>query len=155
MNRQLFVAPWMLVALLAIGCQKPAGNPGEAAAIAAIQKLGGRVEVDEQQPEKPVIKVYLHSTPVQDADLAHLEHLKSLQNLFLGKTGITDAGLEHLRGASHLKTLSLNVTGVTDAGLKHLTELKNLKTLNLQETKVTPAGVAELKGKLRGVTIAR
>ena len=145
----------LLVLVLALGCVRPVGNPAEATAIAAIQQLGGKVEVDEKQPDQPVIKVYLHSTPVKDADLVHLGQLKQLQNAFLGRTAITDAGLEHLKQAQHLKTLSLNATAVTDAGLKHLTELKSLKTLNLQETKVTAAGVAELKRKIPGATIAR
>ncbi len=155
MTSQLAVTTMLLLGLMFAGCRPAVGNPGEAAAIAAIQQLGGKVEVDDKQPDRPVLKVYLHSTPVTDADLAHLEQLKRVQNLFLGKTQITDAGLEHLQGASNLKTLSLNATRVTDVGLKSLTGLTNLKTLNLQETKVTAGGVAELKRKLPGVTIAR
>lgn len=144
-----------LIAAAVVGCQPSPGNPGEAAAIAAIEKLGGRIEVDEARTDKPVIKVYLYSTAVKDVDLSHLEQLQHLQSLFLGKTQITDAGLEHLRGATSLKTLSLNATAITDVGLRQLTGLTNLKTLNLQETKATPKGIAALKGKLPGVTIAR
>ena len=138
-----------------VGCGRPAGNSAESAAIAAIEKLGGKVEVDQQLPDKPVIKVYLHSTPVTDADLVHIAQLKQVQNIFLAKTQITDAGLEHLRDAHGLKTLGLNATAVTDGGLIHLTGLTRLKTLNLQDTKVTAAGAAALKRKLPGVTIAR
>lgn len=141
--------------ILAAGCGGPQGNAAEAAAVASVSKLGGKVEFDTQLPDKPVIKVYLHGTGVTDADLALVVKLTHLQNLFLGKTKISDAGLEHLKGASHLKTLSLNGTAVTDVGLKHLADLKELKTLNLQETKVTAAGVDELRRTLPQVTIAR
>lgn len=150
-----FLSACFLIAATVIGCQRPPGNPGEAAAIAAIEKLGGRIEVDEARADKPVIKVYLHSTAVKDTDLSHIEQLQHLQSLFLGKTQITDAGLEHVRGATSLKTLSLNGTAITDAGLQQLTALTKLKTLNLQETKASPKGIAELKGKLPGVMIAR
>lgn len=153
-SRRSFIAR-LLIPILCVGCQRATGNPAEAAAIAAIQQLGGKVEVDEKNPDKPAIKVYLHRTRVKDSDLAHLAQLKQLQNLFLGRTQITDAGLVHLRQAIHLKTLSLNATGVTDAGLQHLIELKNLKTLNLQETKVTATGAAKLKAQIPAVTIAR
>ena len=155
MRRRSSATALALVAILMAGCGRPLGNPAESAAIAAIEKLGGKVEVDQQLPDKPVIKVYLHSTPVTDADLVHIAQLKQVQNIFLAKTQITDAGLEHLRDAHGLKTLGLNATAVTDGGLIHLTGLTNLKTLNLQDTKVTAAGVAALKRKLPGVTIAR
>lgn len=144
-----------LLLLMVAGCGGPRASATEAAAVAAIEKLGGKVEFDSKAPESPVIKVYLHGTAVTDSDLTVLPKLTQLQNLFLGKTKISDAGLEHVKGASHLKTLSLNGTAVTDAGLKQLADLKELKTLNVQETKVTAAGVDELRRTLPQVTIAR
>lgn len=143
----------MLVAAIP-GCGKPAGNSAEADAVAAILRLNGQVEFDDKAPDHPTIKVYLHSTSVKDSDLAAIEKLTKLQNLFLGKTQIGDTGLEHLRGASQLKTLSLNATKVTDAGLKSLTGLKNLRTINLQDTQVTAAGVGELRQAIPGVNVA-
>ncbi|MDB5391893.1 MAG: hypothetical protein JWM11_7539 [Planctomycetaceae bacterium] len=154
-QRLISVCPYLLIACFLSGCGAPAGNTAEADAVAAILKLGGKVEYSEINPDRPVLKVYLHSTKVQDADLAALEKLPRLQNLFLGRTKISDAGLGHLQKASHLETLSLNSTAVTDDGIKRLSHLKNLKTLNLQETKVTEAGVKELKQALPGLTIAR
>ena len=152
--RSFVIAAW-LFASLASGCHRAAGNAVEIGAITAIRELGGRIEVDEKQSGQPVVKVYLHSTTVKDADLVHIVQLKKVQSLFLAKTQITDEGLEFLREAHSLKTLSLNMTRVTDAGLKHLVGLTNLKTLNLQDTQVTEAGAAELKRKLSRVTIAR
>lgn len=145
----------LLAFVLLIGCGGPGGNSDEAAAVAAIQKLGGKVEFNDATPDKQVVKVYLNSTGVQDADLAALQKLPRLKNLFLGRTKITDAGLEHIQKASNLETLSLNSTAITDVGLKSLVDLQALKTLNLQETKVTEAGVKDLRGALPKLTIAR
>lgn len=145
-----------LILLLGLfGChQPPSAHPDEAAAIAAIQKLGGKVEFEGDGTERRVFKVYLHSTKVTDDDLAMLKKLPKLRNLFLGKTQISDAGLEHLEKSAELQTLSLNSTHVTDAGLQSLNWLKNLKTLNLQETQVTPAGAAQLRKSLPAAKIA-
>jgi len=137
-----------------VGCGGPSPASSEAAAVATILKLNGKVEFDEQAPNRPVLKVYLHSTAVKNEDLQRLSTLSKLQNLFLAKTQIGDAGLEHLKGATELKTLSLNGTQVTDAGLKFLTGLKNLKTLNLQDTKVTPAAISELRQAIPGLNVA-
>lgn len=146
-----------LLLLCVIGCGKPApsGHPDEAAAVATIEKLGGKVEFDAQPANRRVIKVYLHSTAVKDADLAMLEKLPKLQNLFLGKTQIGDAGLEHLQALSELKTLSLNSTQVTDDGLKSLAKQQQLKTVNLQETKVTAGGANQLQKAIPDVKVAR
>lgn len=146
----------LLVTLFLLnGCGKPAGNASEAATIALITTLGGKVEQDDKDPLRPVLKVYLHSSKVQDADLAALQKLPRMQNLFLGRTAIGDKGLEFLKDATQLKTLSLNGTRVTDEGLRHLSGLTALKTLNLQETKVTATGIAALKQVLTSTTIAR
>jgi len=137
------------------GCIGPNENADEHAAVAAIQKLGGKVEFEGEKENQRVTKVYLHSTGVQDADLTLLSKLSKLRNLFLGKTQIGDEGLQHLQNSGELQTLSLNSTRVTDAGLESLTKLTKLKTLNVQETQVTAAGAARLRQALPGTTIAR
>jgi hypothetical protein len=137
------------------GCTRLAVQPDEAAAVAAIQKLGGKVEFDGTGADRRVVKVYLHQTQVSNDDLIALEKLPKLRNLFLGKTKISDQGLAHLEQAVELETLSLNATRVTDEGLKSLSGLKNLKTVNLQETQVTQAGVSQLRKSLPTAKIAR
>ena len=149
-----FVLSIVLFAL-GSGCSNPVGNPEEADAIAAIQKLKGKVEFEGEGQDRRVIKVYLHNTAVQDGDLAILSKLPKLRNLFLGKTHVGDPGLDHVGKSLELVTLSLNSTRVTDNGLKSLTKLAKLKTLNLQETQVTKEGVAALKKQLPGLTVAR
>jgi hypothetical protein len=44
-------------------------NAEQEQAIARIEKLGGKCELDEKRPGKPVIKVDLRRTKVTDADL--------------------------------------------------------------------------------------
>ena len=116
-------------------------------AIGAIEKLGGKVELDEKLPGKPVYSVRLATTKVNatDADLVHLKELTELELLFLNYSKVTDTGLVHLNGLTKLKTLWLNSTKVTSAGLVHLKGLTKLERLWLRNTKVDDAGLAHLK----------
>ena len=144
---------WVALVGVLSGCGGPAESlhPDEAAAVAAIRKLGGKVEFDA---ERRAIKVHLHATAVQNDDLVLLAKLPNLQNLSLGKTQIGDDGLAHLAGCARLETLSLNSTNVTDSGLKPLMKLVNLKTLNVQETKVSRAGSAQLRRALPDLKVS-
>jgi hypothetical protein len=102
----------------------------EKQAIAAIEKLGGRVKVREKTPGKPIVtSVRLERTPVTDADLVHLKALKGLSFLSLANTKVTNGGLRNLAGLKNLTYLSLASTKVSDAGLKHLQNLAELKDL--------------------------
>src|SRR5262245_37377222 len=113
--------PWLVVlALLFLA------NPcraDEAAAVKAIEKLGGIVTVDEKQPGKPVVGVDLGGSEVTDASLKVLKELKSLQWLWLTATKVTDAGLKELKELKNLQWLRLDGTKVTDAGLMEFKEL--------------------------------
>jgi hypothetical protein len=46
-------------------------------AVAAIQKLGGKVEVDATDPGRPVVKVSFRNTKITDEGLSHLKPLTS------------------------------------------------------------------------------
>jgi beta-lactamase regulating signal transducer with metallopeptidase domain len=126
--------------------QPAEANPEQAKAVAEIEKLGGKVSVDEKSPDKPVIGVDLDSTKVTDTGLEHLRGLTKLQTLNLTRTKVTDAGLEHLKGLTKLQSLNLWNTEVTDAGLEHLEGLTKLRNLDLSGTKVSDAGLVHLKG---------
>ncbi len=133
-------------ALLGLLVLAVTGRADEAAAVKAIEKLGGRVRVDDRQPGAPVVVgVDFHFTEVTDAGLKELKKLKSLQSLDLTDTKITDAGLKELKELKSLQSLDLTDTKITDAGLKELKELKSLQELDLSGTKVTDAGLKELK----------
>src|SRR6478672_4328717 len=77
-------------------------------AVAAIQKLGGKVEVNATDPEKPVVKVSFRNTKVTDEGLFHVKGLTDHRELDLSHTDITNDGLRHLRGLSDLTTLNLS-----------------------------------------------
>ncbi len=119
---------------------------GQAKTIAEIEKLGGKVTVDENSPDRSVKSVDLAGSRVTDAGLEHLiKGLTHLQSLSLMDTQVTDAGLVHLKGLTKLRSLFL-WTNVTDAGLVHLKGLTHLEHLGLHETRVTDAGLVHLKG---------
>lgn len=120
-----------------------AGSPVEAAVVTAIEKLGGKAEVDPKLPGKPVVAVILDRTNATDADLKQLKELKSLQFLSLDDAKITDEGLKPLRELTSLETLKLSDTKITNEGLKELKDLKGLQWLCLPGTNITE--IKELK----------
>jgi hypothetical protein len=106
-----------------------------------VEKLGGRVRLDDKQPGGPIVEIDLHQTRTRDTDLEMLHGLTSLRTLNLFGTSITDAGLTNLAGLTKLEKLYLNNTSVTDAGVEHLRGLTGLKELSLYGTKVTDDGL--------------
>jgi len=160
------------------------GTSSKDAVIAEVARLGGKVELDETQPAKPIVKIDLHSTQVTDADLAflkaakkelkelryldlrlthigdagaaNLRHLTSLTTLNLFRTQVGDQGLSYLRNLRQLQTLLIGGTRVTDAGLVNLKSMKELKKLSLFQTQVTDAGIPHLKvlSKLESLLIS-
>ncbi len=117
----------------------------EAKAIAEIEKLGGRVTMDEKSSDKLGIEVEFANGKATDKGLERLEALTNLQTLDASHSKVTDAGLKHLHGMSTLRCLDLAYTKVTDAGLKQLRALTNLQSLGLQGTQVTDAGLVTIK----------
>ena len=55
----------------------------EAASLKIIMDLGGKVEVDREQPDQPVVSLNLAGGNVTDADLKLLKSFKSLRSLGL------------------------------------------------------------------------
>src|SRR5439155_9453289 len=87
--------------------------------LAAIEKMGGKIERAEDLANKPIIKVDLTDKKIKDSDLTRLKEFKDLENVQLGYTPITDAGLAHLKDLPNLRILVLLDTKVTDKGLQH------------------------------------
>ena len=88
--------------------------------------------------------LWLDSTQVTDAGLAHLKAWRNLRVLRLDSTRVTDSELLHLK-AANLRVLSLDSTRVTDSGLLHLKARANLRELNLDSTQVTDSELLHLK----------
>ena len=115
----VLLLPVLLVLCGAASAPGQKSSPkAQAEAVAAIEKLGGRVRLDAKSGEATV---GLHNTQITDAGLTHLKGMTSLRGLDLHNTQITGAGLVHLKGLTSLKWLYLNDTQITDAGL---TEIK-------------------------------
>jgi RNA polymerase sigma factor (sigma-70 family) len=118
----------------------------EADAVKLVEKLGGKITRDDQQPGKPVVEVDLQVTRVTDADLKDLKGLKKLTTLNLfGCKGVTDAGVKELKELKQLTSLYLYRSQVTEAGVKELKDLKQLTRLILGGAQGTNAGLKELK----------
>ena len=128
-----------------VGCEPP--KPTQEEAVAAIKRLGGKVEVDENND---VVIVNLGGTKITDAGLVYLKGMQKLKLLGLSGSKITDAGMAHLKGLTKLEGLDLKGTKVTDAGLAHLNlkGLRNLGYLVLRNTYVTAAGIKKLQQAL-------
>lgn len=123
----------------------PASPSEQSEAVKALEKLGGKITVDETQTSRPVVEISLNATNASDMDLKDLKQLKSLQKLNISRTKITDAGLKEIKDLKALHTLLLGGTAISNAGLKDVAELTNLRNLLLGGTRVTDAGLKELK----------
>ena len=147
--------PWTLFALTSLvllpvpARLSAADAPSQEQALTAIAKVGGRIQVAEDRPGKPVVAVRFAFPMAGNADMESLKALPDLEMIDLSFTRVGDAGLIALKGLAHLKVLKLNGTGVTDAGLAHLKDLKSLETLELGSTAVTGAGLKHLAALVR------
>jgi Leucine Rich repeat len=120
-------------------------DPKEVAAIAEIQKLGGKVELDEERPGHPAIKVDLRKTKVTDKNLEHVKQLRHLQVLYVNNTDIGDEGVAHLVGLTDLHTLSIHGTKMTDKSLAGLTKMPRLRVLIVCGNPITDEGLYQLR----------
>ncbi len=139
----------------AVELQRIKPRVDQAEVVASIKKLGGMVEIDEQRPGKPVVKVDLHETKITDADLELLGSLPELRTLDLRRTSITDAGVARLRGLKQLRLINLFRTQITNDGLVHLSGNKDLETLLVGGTKITDEGATHLRAfaKLKKLSV--
>jgi internalin A len=124
-------------------------NKGQAAAIAEIKRLGGKVTFDEDAPGKPIYGVDFSETDVGDDALKNLDVLTELKVLVLNHTKVTDAGLKHINGLTQLHSLILEDIRVTDAGLDYIKPLEQLEYLSLSSTQVTDAGLKHISGLVK------
>jgi hypothetical protein len=99
----------LLLVLLCLGFPSSAcADEAEEKAVAAITKLGGKVERDDNKEGKPVIVVGLSYSTLTDADLKGLAACPQLRQLVLFRCQkVTDAGLKELAACPQLQTLEL------------------------------------------------
>ncbi len=173
--RILFSVALLLIANMTLSADEK--KDSQELAVAAIKKMGGRVQADSKTPGQPVVKVYLfggkiagtgldclkalpavywvglHDSDTTNADVKHLKCLPKLRRLSLAETKITDAALIDLKEITTLEWLELHHCAITDVGLVHLKSLKKLKHLDLHGTKVTKEGIKELQDAIPNVKI--
>ena len=80
--------------LLLLAAAPLRADDAEDQAAKTVEKLGGTVFRDTNDPAKPVVEVNFNDTKVTDAGLKELAGLKGLQLLYLSSTQVTDAGLK-------------------------------------------------------------
>jgi hypothetical protein len=147
----------LAVALLAVAASAGrAETPSDRdRALAAVERLGGAVEVDETRPGRPVVALDLSRSAVTDADLALVAAFSDLEALDLRLTSVGDDGVAHLAGIRTLRFLNLFRTRVSDASLEYLRASAGLETLLVGGTRVTDAGLAHLSAfpRLRKLSV--
>lgn len=88
---------------------------------------------------------HLDDSKVVDADVARLQDLPNLEQLFLGEK-TTDVGLAHLRGHPGITLVFIDGAPITDEGLALLRTLPRLEELVLWRTPITGTGFVHLRG---------
>src|SRR5262249_48572554 len=133
-----------LVFSLTVSLAPPVRAGEREQAIAAIEKLGGKIEFAEDEPGRPARLIYLQGKRVADKELALLKALPDLKRLDLRDAKVTDEGLRLLGKMPQLEALYLWNTLISDDGLVHLKALKKLHLLNLSGTKITDKGLIHI-----------
>ena len=110
--KRLLLSSWLVAVFAAeIAPAWPAeARESDAKAVAAIEALGGIVNIDEHSLRKPVIGVNLSFKEITDADLTLLNGLTDLNTLDLSCPRVTDAGVKNLGALASLRTLDLSFT---------------------------------------------
>jgi Leucine-rich repeat (LRR) protein len=121
-------------------------SPEEAKEAEKIEKVGGKVTVDESLPEAARLRVTFRT--LDDKTAASLKGLKRIAALTVeDASGLTDRTLAVLGTLTNLRELSLTDPKMTNVGMTSLKGLKELRKLYLIDAdKVSDGGVAVLKG---------
>jgi hypothetical protein len=86
----------------------------------------------------------VRSTPVEDADFAHLNGLRELN--MAGCRAVTDAAFAHLRGICTLDMSDCDQPAITDAAFVHLRGIHALDMSYCWQSTITDAAFAHLAG---------
>jgi len=105
MTRITFLMLTLGLSLAPVLCWAVEPGAEQAKAIAEIEKLGGKVTRDKMSPGRPVISVEFKGNPlfspsfpsIDDALLANLKGLTTLQSLDLRDSKVTNAGVQKLQ----------------------------------------------------------
>jgi hypothetical protein len=112
----------------------------------AVGARGGRIVLDKEQLEMPVILADLHGFRSPGVILDAVAPLTKTSSLLLYNTDFSDADLERLRGLPVLYTLNLSSTRIGDGGMAIIRTLVNLHELYVNSTSVGDAGLQQIAG---------
>ena len=142
----------------------------EKAAVEAIEKLGGKVVLNEKVPLRSASARQIlgddryravHRLEVDSSfrasseEMTQLSSFTHIEGLWLVKTQVTDAGLVRVSRLKTIKNLWLDNTHVTDAGIQVISGLPELEFISVDNTHVGDAGLRHLSGlrKLTGLSL--
>jgi hypothetical protein len=107
-------------------------------AIGAIQRLGGKVERDDQGN---VMRV---SYAGDDRGIDPIMQLPFVRELLLPHSYVTDRGLRKLKEYSYVELLVLSHTSTSDQGAGYLGRMRDLRGLFLEGTRITDRGMQDI-----------
>ncbi len=118
----------------------------EASVVAALKKLGAKIETGD---DRRIISVDLTRTKATAVTIEMLKPCTQLQRLTATGIPVTDESLKVVAKRSKLESLELDATDITDAGLRHLSSLKQLKRLSLAGTAITDEGLKAVESMIQ------
>lgn len=83
---------------------------------------------------------------IDDSDLAFVEPLTRLQELYLSGNKIEGHGAVHFEPLRELAVLEIDNSSFVDANLHHLAKLPALRSLSLEEADIKGTGIKDLSG---------
>jgi hypothetical protein len=121
----------------------------QAAAVAAIEKLGGQVFYDYQFDSQDRFLPYaVLPGPLLFHALLPDDFFRTVHAVELAGAPLTAADLENLKSLPRLAILRFHGSTIADAELVYLKELTTLKQLDFDDTQVTEAGMKKLNREL-------
>ena len=98
--------------------------------------------------------INLHGARLRDEWLVHLANLPRLRRLAMAMGSIGDDGLRLVGTMQNLEVLALDWTAVSDAGIASLGRLEHLRELYLSHTRISDAAARSLQGLATLETLA-
>jgi serine/threonine protein kinase/Leucine-rich repeat (LRR) protein len=86
-------------------------------------------------------------TPLDDSGMQVLSRLPNLRILWAGHTGITAGGIGHFRGHPSLATLGAAIPSLSDDAFEAASTIPNLVQLSLWGSRVTGEGLVHFQGR--------
>src|SRR5262245_64351171 len=117
---------WLAVAALA-----GTAMADEAAAVKALEKVGGRATRDTKLPGKPVVEVFAANMKKPAAGMKAIKSFAKLRRLNLINAQVTDEGLKGISALKELTVLQAYGNKLTRVALKEIGKITQLTRLDI------------------------